>query len=78
MKTYWGSEVQLHTFFDLGTKWSASYPSSFTPRERAPGTHLIEGWVGPRAGMDTVSKGIIPKTNPGHPIVQSVASRYTD
>jgi hypothetical protein len=21
MKAYWGEEVQLHTFFDLGTRW---------------------------------------------------------
>jgi hypothetical protein len=21
MKAYWGVEVQLHVFFDLGTKW---------------------------------------------------------
>jgi hypothetical protein len=26
-------------------------PRSFYPRER-PGTHCIEGWVGPRAGLD--------------------------
>jgi hypothetical protein len=28
------------------------------PRERAPGTHWIEGWVGPRAGLDDVVKRI--------------------
>jgi len=28
---------------------------SFTPRgEKAPGTHWIGGWVGPRAGLDVV------------------------
>jgi len=27
---------------------------SFTPRERAPGTHWIGGWVGPRAILDVV------------------------
>jgi hypothetical protein len=32
-----------------GGEWSASCPGSFTPRERAPGTHWIGGWVGPRA-----------------------------
>jgi hypothetical protein len=28
----------------------------FTPGERAPGTHWIGGWVGPRAGLDDVEK----------------------
>jgi hypothetical protein len=28
-----------------GGEWSASRPGRFTPRERAPGTHWIEGWV---------------------------------
>jgi hypothetical protein len=32
----------------------------FTPRERAPGTHWIEGCVGPRTGLDAVVKGNIP------------------
>jgi len=26
--------------------------SRFTPRERAPGTHWIGGWVDPRAVLD--------------------------
>jgi hypothetical protein len=30
------------------------------PQERAPCTHRIGGWVGPRAGMDTVPKRKIP------------------
>jgi len=29
-----------------GGEWSASRPVRFTPRERAPGTHWIGGWVG--------------------------------
>jgi hypothetical protein len=52
------------------------------PRERAPGTHWIGGWMGPRAGLDTVSKRKTPsscrESNPDHPIGQSIASRYTD
>jgi hypothetical protein len=44
--------------FDLGTpnggEWSASRPCRFTPWERAPGTHWVEGWVCPRAGEDAV------------------------
>jgi hypothetical protein len=42
----------------------------------------IGGWVGPRAGLDAVLKRKIPspcrKSNPNHPIVQPIASRYTD
>jgi hypothetical protein len=29
---------------------------SLYPRERAPGTHCIGGWVDPRAGLDDVEK----------------------
>jgi hypothetical protein len=65
-----------------GNKWSASHPGRFTPRERAPGTHWIGGWVGPRAVVDAVVKRKIPsphrESNPRTPNVQSVAQRYTD
>jgi hypothetical protein len=61
-----------------GGEWSAH----FTPRERAPTPHWIGGWVGPRAGLDTMSKRKIPsprqELNPDHPIVQPIASHYTD
>jgi hypothetical protein len=39
-----------------GGEWSASRPGRFTPRERAPGTRWIGGWVGPRAVLDAVVK----------------------
>jgi hypothetical protein len=39
-----------------GGEWSASRPSRFTPREKAPGTHWIGSWVGPRAVLNTVVK----------------------
>jgi hypothetical protein len=62
-----------------GCEWSVSRPSRFTPRERAPGTHWLEGRVSPRPGLDTVSKGKIPSADGNQtPIVQPVASRYTD
>jgi hypothetical protein len=52
------------------------------PRERAPCTHWIGGWVGPRAGLGTASKRKIPSlrrdSNPDHPIVQPVVRRYTE
>jgi hypothetical protein len=50
-------------------EWSASRLGRFTPRERAHGTHLIWGWVGPRAGLDAVAKRQNPcscwDSNPG-------------
>jgi hypothetical protein len=39
-----------------GGEWSASGLGRFTPRERAPGTHWIRGWVGPRAVLDAMVK----------------------
>jgi hypothetical protein len=52
------------------------------PSERAPDTHCIGGWVGPRAGLDAVVKGRIPsprrESNPDEQVVQPVVSRYTD
>jgi len=49
--------VQLHALLTSaldGGEWSASHPGRFTPRERAPGTHWIGGWVDPRNGLDAV------------------------
>ena len=51
-------------------------PQPLYPRER-PGTHCMEGWVGPTAGLDGCGKsrplpGFDPRT------VQLVATRYTD
>jgi hypothetical protein len=31
---------------------SASRPGRFTPGERTPDTHWLDGWVGPRTGLD--------------------------
>jgi hypothetical protein len=47
MKTYWGSGGIAPRILDL---------SHFIPRERAPGTHWIGGWVDPRAVLDAVAK----------------------
>jgi hypothetical protein len=47
-----------------GAEWSASRPGHFTPKERAPGTHWIGGWVGPRAVLDVVVKRKIPIGGP--------------
>jgi hypothetical protein len=34
MKAYWGVDVQLHAFFDLGTRWMCVV--SFAPRPLYP------------------------------------------
>jgi hypothetical protein len=83
--TYWESGGIAPRILDLGTRvseWSASRGGRFTPRETAPGTHWIGGWMGPRAGRDAVVKKRIPsprrESNPRTPIIQPVAQRYTD
>jgi hypothetical protein len=43
-----------------GSEWSALRPGRLTPSERAPGTHWIGGWVGPRADLDAVAKEKFP------------------
>jgi hypothetical protein len=57
MKTYGGVDVYIHIFLTsalVGGEWSASRPDRFIPGERAPDTHWIGGWMGPRAGLDAV------------------------
>jgi hypothetical protein len=47
MKKYGGVGVYIHIFLTsalVGGEWSATRPGRFTPGERAPGTHWIEGW----------------------------------
>jgi hypothetical protein len=44
-----GEEIQLLLILDLGTRWVSSQrlaPAVHYPREKTPGTHWIEGWVG--------------------------------
>jgi hypothetical protein len=66
MKAHWGSGGTAPRVLDLstsGSEWSASLPGCFTPRERAPGTHWVGGWVGPRAVLDIqVVKGKVPSS----------------
>jgi hypothetical protein len=59
MKAYGGANVQIHvllTSIPVGGEWLASCPGRFTPGERAPGTHWMGGWVGPKTGLDAVEK----------------------
>jgi hypothetical protein len=65
-------EVQLHVFLISaldGGEWSASWPGCFILGVRVPATHWIGGWVGPRAGLDAVTKNPCPfrQSNPGLP-----------
>jgi len=39
-----------------GGEWTASQLAVLHPRERAAGTHWIEGSVGPRTSLDAVMK----------------------
>jgi hypothetical protein len=77
MKAYWGSgDSSIHSFTSVldGGEWSASRPCRFTPRETAPVTHWIGGWVSPRAVLDAVVKRKMPsprrESKPRTPIVQ--------
>jgi hypothetical protein len=82
MKMSGGVDVQIHIFLTsalVGGEWSTSHPGCFTPKQRAPGTHCIGGWVGPRAGVDDVEKFVAyPDANSYPSVIQPVASRYTD
>jgi hypothetical protein len=72
MKAYWGSggiAPRIFTSSLDGVESSALHPNHFTPRGRAPSTHWIGGWVGPRAGLDAVVKWLIrsPCRDSTHP-----------
>jgi hypothetical protein len=77
-------DVYTHVFFTsalVGGEWSASSPDRFTLGERAPNTHWMGDWSGPRAGMDDMEKWkLLPPL--GHQlwpfVIQPVASRYND
>jgi hypothetical protein len=59
MKMHVGEDVQIHVFLTLalvGGDWSGTRLGRFTLGDRVPGTHWIEGWVGPRASLDDVER----------------------
>jgi hypothetical protein len=76
------SSIHSLTWVLDGGGWSALRPSCFTPRERAPDTHWIGAWVGPRPILDMAVKRKIPspcwESNPRTPIIQPIAQCYTD
>jgi hypothetical protein len=50
------AQGQLYLYPTLdGGEWSVSHLDRFTHGVRIPGTHWLGGWVGPRAGLDTVT-----------------------
>jgi hypothetical protein len=61
MKVYGGVDMQIRTFLTstiIEHEWF-----SFTSRpQRAPGTNLIRGWVGPKTGLEDVEiRKILPQ-----------------
>jgi hypothetical protein len=63
-----------------GGEWSVSRPGRDLPSGK--GRHWKGCWVGPRAGLDTETRGKISclcqGSNFDRPVVQSVARHYTD
>jgi hypothetical protein len=54
MKTYGGVEVQLHHSrprHQMNVSGQFHAPAALHPRERPPGTHWIEAWVGNITGL---------------------------
>jgi hypothetical protein len=59
MKAHGGVNVWIQIFLTsalVGSEWLDSRHYSFTPGERAPGTHFIGGWVDTRAALDDVEE----------------------
>jgi hypothetical protein len=75
----------LLTSVQCGGEWSASCIGCSIPGERFAGTHWLEGWVRPRAGLNVwggeggwdEDKNRCPKEKQNS-IFQSVASRYAE
>jgi hypothetical protein len=53
-----------------GGEWLASRPGRFNSTEGSPSTHCIGGWVGPRAGLDSVLFPVLAGIRtPDHPVL---------
>jgi hypothetical protein len=62
---------------DLDVRWR--WVVSFTSRLLYPGARFLVGWVGPRAGLDTLAMKNIPSPAGNRtPFVQTIVSHYTD
>jgi hypothetical protein len=75
-------EVKIHAVLTLALdedEWSVSCPSYFTPRERAPHTHWIGGWVGPQSQPGCSGEEKNSQSLPGLKplIIQPIAQLYT-
>jgi hypothetical protein len=72
----WGSRSIVLPFLTLalsGIEWLTSLLCRFAPKEKAPSSHWIESWVGPRDSLDAVEKISCPagnRTPATQPIVQ--------
>jgi hypothetical protein len=81
MKVYRAAKVQLHSFTTSATdgwKVISLTPRPLPPRERAPGTNWIGGWVGPRVDVDVLEKSLTtpPQSKPGSP--SPLSNHYID
>jgi hypothetical protein len=54
MKVYGGVDVYIHIFLTSALVGVSGQLHAPTLGERAPSTHWIGGWMGPRAGLDDV------------------------
>jgi hypothetical protein len=62
----------LTSALDVG-EWFASHSDCFTHGEIAPGTQLIEGWVGLSVGLDPVEKSFASSVRNRTQTLQPVA-----
>jgi len=61
MNIYGGMKIKLHTFLTSVLErgeWTASCSGCFTPREGAPSTHCIGGWLGTWASLYVTKRKI--------------------
>jgi hypothetical protein len=63
---WWSGDIapQFLTSALDGGEQSASHLGCFTPRERAPGSHWIEDWVGPIVGRPEKNFFTLPEIDP--------------
>jgi hypothetical protein len=77
----WGSGGRAPPFLNSaldGSEWSASRSCRFPPGERTLCRYWIKGWVGLKAGLNSVGQKSLTPSGTRTPAVQSVTRRYTD